>query len=55
LKILLAGCMQGDLVLQARPERLQQLGHTICRRPMYPLDPEVTFEPRPEIFHDVRR
>jgi microcystin degradation protein MlrC len=34
---------------------LRSLGHTICRRPMYPLDADVTFAPRPEIFHAVRR
>jgi microcystin degradation protein MlrC len=25
---------------------LKSLGHTICKRPMYPLDPEVAFEPK---------
>lgn len=34
---------------------LRSLGHTVCRRPMYPLDPDVTFAPRPEVFHAVRR
>lgn len=34
---------------------LASLGHTICRRPMYPLEPNATFAPRPEIFHAVRR
>lgn len=34
---------------------LGSLGHTVCRRPMYPLDPDVTFAPRPEVFHAVRR
>lgn len=34
---------------------LTSLGHTICRRPMYPLDPGVTFAPRPEIFQAARR
>jgi microcystin degradation protein MlrC len=34
---------------------LRSLGHTVCRRPIYPLDPDVTFAPRPEVFHAVRR
>ncbi len=34
---------------------LSSLGHTVCRRPMYPLDPAVTFAPRPEVFHALRR
>jgi microcystin degradation protein MlrC len=34
---------------------LSSLGHTVCRRPMYPLDPAVTFAPRPEVFHSARR
>ena len=25
---------------------LKRLGHTICKRPMYPLDDGVTFEPK---------
>ena len=29
---------------------LPSLGHTICRRPVYPLDDGVRFEPRPEVF-----
>lgn len=29
---------------------LKSLGHKICPRPMFPLDPDVTFEPRVEIF-----
>ena len=29
---------------------LKTLGHTICRRPMYPLDEEVPFEPRVRIY-----
>ena len=34
---------------------LRSLGHTICRRPMYPLDPDVSFAPNPQVFHAVRR
>ena len=29
---------------------LPTLGHTICGRPVYPLDDGVRFEPRPEVF-----
>jgi len=29
---------------------LKSLGHTRCRRPIFPLDPQVTFQPRPEHF-----
>ncbi len=29
---------------------LPSLGHTVCRRPVYPLDDDVRFEPRPEVF-----
>ena len=29
---------------------LPSLGHTVCRRPMYPLDEDVSFEPRAEVF-----
>jgi microcystin degradation protein MlrC len=29
---------------------LKTLGHTVCQRPMYPLDAEVPFEPVAEIF-----
>ncbi|MGV3651848.1 MAG: M81 family metallopeptidase [Devosia sp.] len=29
---------------------LKSLGHTICTRPMYPLDPDVTFTPAPVIY-----
>ena len=29
---------------------LPSLGHTVCRRPMYPLDEDVAFEPRAEVF-----
>lgn len=29
---------------------LKSLGHTICQRPMYPLDDDVTFEPVAQIF-----
>ena len=29
---------------------LPSLGHTRCRRPMYPMEPDTTFEPEPLIF-----
>ena len=29
---------------------LLSLGHKVCRRPIWPLDPEVTFAPDPELF-----
>ena len=29
---------------------LPTLGHSVCQRPMYPLDSDVAFEPRAEIF-----
>ena len=29
---------------------LKTLGHTICQRPMYPLDENVSFQPEPEIY-----
>ncbi len=29
---------------------LKSLGHTICARPMYPLDPDVTFTPKATIY-----
>lgn len=29
---------------------LPTLGHRICRRPIYPLDPDVTFEPQAKLF-----
>jgi microcystin degradation protein MlrC len=29
---------------------LPTLGHSACQRPMYPLDPDVAFEPHAEIF-----
>lgn len=31
------------------------LGHKICARPMYPLDPEIGFEPKAVRFHTKRR
>jgi microcystin degradation protein MlrC len=33
---------------------LPYLGHTRCPRPIFPLDPDVTFEPRPVIFRRKR-
>lgn len=35
----------------ATSANLKSLGHTRCRRPMFPLDPEVTFDPQPKFFH----
>lgn len=29
---------------------LKSLGHTICARPVYPLDPDVTFDPKPVLY-----
>jgi microcystin degradation protein MlrC len=29
---------------------LLSLGHKVCRRPIWPLDPDVTFAPDPELF-----
>ena len=29
---------------------LSYLGHTVCARPVFPLDPDVTFTPRVQIF-----
>jgi microcystin degradation protein MlrC len=34
----------------ATSANLPTLGHTICARPMYPLDPEVSFDPRITIY-----
>ncbi len=34
----------------ATSANLPTLGHTICRRPMYPLDPGVEFQPRPVVY-----
>lgn len=34
---------------------LQSLGHTICRRPMYPLDADVAFTPSAQLFSARRR
>jgi microcystin degradation protein MlrC len=39
----------------ATSANLRSLGHTICRLPLYPLDPDVAFTPRPEVFHIIRR
>jgi len=33
---------------------LQRLGHTVCRRPIFPLDANVTFAPRVEIYRRDR-
>jgi hypothetical protein len=29
---------------------LNSLGHTICARPMYPMEPDTTFTPKAEIY-----
>jgi len=34
----------------ATSANLRSLGHRICRRPMFPLDDDVTFAPAPEVF-----
>ena len=34
----------------ATSANLKRLGHTICQRPMYPLDDDVLFEPRVEVY-----
>ena len=34
---------------------LRSLGHTICARPIYPLDAEVKFDPSPVLYHAPRR
>ncbi len=34
----------------ATSANLPSLGHTICARPMYPMEPETTFSPEPEHF-----
>ncbi len=33
---------------------LRSLGHRVCRRPMFPLDDDVTFEPVPEVYRRSR-
>lgn len=35
----------------ASSANLKSLGHTICARPMFPLEEEVTFEPRAALYH----
>ncbi len=34
----------------ATSANLQSLGHTVCTRPLFPLDEDVTFTPRAQIF-----
>jgi len=29
---------------------LHSLGHTVCARPLFPLDEDVTFTPRAQVF-----
>jgi microcystin degradation protein MlrC len=33
---------------------LRTLGHRVCPRPMFPLDPQVTFEPQIKLYHGGR-
>ncbi|CAH1649682.1 MULTISPECIES: M81 family metallopeptidase [unclassified Chelatococcus] len=35
----------------ATSANLKSLGHTICARPMYPMEPDVTFSPKPVIYN----
>ncbi|HET8998213.1 MAG TPA: M81 family metallopeptidase [bacterium] len=39
----------------ATSANLKTLGHKICRRPIFPLDDDVTFVPRPQIFRRHER
>jgi microcystin degradation protein MlrC len=39
----------------ATSANLKSLGHTICARPMYPLDENVEFIPKPEVFYRPAR
>ncbi|HLW61010.1 MAG TPA: M81 family metallopeptidase [bacterium] len=39
----------------ATSANLQSLGHRICRRPIFPLDADVPFTPRPQVFARGRR
>jgi microcystin degradation protein MlrC len=34
---------------------LKTLGHRICRRPIFPLDDDVSFTPTPQIFRRTHR
>ncbi len=38
----------------ATSANLKSLGHRICRRPMFPLDADVPFTPRPQVFGKIR-
>ncbi len=38
----------------ATSANLRSLGHRICGRPMFPLDTDVTFVPRPQVFRRIR-
>jgi microcystin degradation protein MlrC len=38
----------------ATSANLKTLGHKICKRPMYPLEPDTRFEPRAEIYARAR-
>ena len=35
----------------ATSANLKSLGHSVCERPMFPLDDDVVFEPRVEVYH----
>ncbi|MFM7582007.1 MAG: MlrC C-terminal domain-containing protein, partial [Caldilinea sp.] len=34
---------------------IRSLGHTICARPMYPLDPDIGFKPKAVRYNTKRR
>ncbi|MBM3524713.1 MAG: microcystin degradation protein MlrC, partial [Alphaproteobacteria bacterium] len=34
----------------ATSANLKSLGHTICQRPVYPLEPDTTFRPKAELY-----
>jgi microcystin degradation protein MlrC len=39
----------------ATSANLKSLGHTVCARPIFPLDPDVAFAPHPILYHTARR
>jgi microcystin degradation protein MlrC len=39
----------------ATSANLKSLGHTICTRPIFPLDPDVAFAPDPVLYREARR
>jgi hypothetical protein len=34
----------------ATSANLKSLGHTVCARPIFPLDENVTFTPQPQVY-----